>query len=478
MGEFYLTNSLTRKKEKFIPLNPPQVGIYTCGPTVYGYAHIGNLRTYVVADILVRALEHNRFSVNHVMNITDVGHLTGDGDLGTDKVEAKAKLEGKTAWDIAKFYTQAFLKDAKSLNLRMVSKLPKATDHIKEQIELVKKLEEKGFTYKTSDGIYFDTRAFEKKTGKKYGELSTLDKIRIGVRVEENPEKKNPRDFALWKFSEKPGARQMEWDSPWGIGFPGWHIECSAMSMKYLGESFDIHVGGEDLLSTHHPNEIAQSEAVSGKPFVRFWVHATFLQVDGKKMSKSLNNFYTLDNLEEKGFDPLSLRYLYLTAHYRDPLNFTWEALSSAQTALDKLRAQVLGAKAGKKKTTLSEAEEKGDEFREKFIRAINDDLGTPKALAIFWRMLKSSLPSEDKYDLALTFDEVMGLNLSKVKEEKVRIPQKVKALLEEREKLRAAGKFKEADIMRKRIDKLGFRIEDIPEGARLKKIREGLKDV
>ena len=394
--------------------------MYTCGPTVYDFASIGNFRTYLTADLLYRTLVYNSYQVDYIMNITDVGHLTGDNlgdaDLGEDRMEKSAKAQGKSAWDIAKFYTQIFLGDYEKMNLTKPMLFTKATEHIKEQIELVSKLEKVGLTYKISDGIYFDTVSFEKKTGKKYGELSTLNTIKEGVRVEPNPEKKNPRDFALWKLSKKPGERQMEWESPWGMGFPGWHIECSAMSMKYLGESFDIHLGGEDLRQTHHPNEIAQSEGATGKPFVKYWLHTTFLQIDGQRMGKSLGNFYTLADIEKKGFDPSSLRYLYLTAHYRDTLNFTWESLTSAQNALTKLRSQLLALKESRQRTILSkEKEGKMEEVRQAFIQAVSHDLNSPGGVGIMWDMLKSNIPAEDKYDLALSFDEILGLSLNKV---------------------------------------------------------------
>ena len=473
MIDIYLTNSLSNKKEKFIPLNSPHVGMYTCGPTVYKDVSIGNFRTYVVADILYRVLEFNGYKVKHVMNLTDVGHLTGDSlgnaDIGEDKMEKSAKEQGKTAWDIAKFYIDAFLKDFDELNLIRPAVFPRATEHINEQIDLVKKIEKAGFTYKTSDGIYFDTEAYEKSTGKKYGELSTLESIKEGARVKKNPEKKNPRDFALWKFSGKPGVRQMEWESPWGLGFPGWHLECSAMSMKYLGESFDIHTGGEDLRSTHHPNEIAQSESASGKLFVKYWIHVTFLKIDGQKMSKSKGNAYTLSDIKKKGYDPMALRYLFLTAYYRDPLNFTWEALTSAQNAYDKLKSRLFSLKGVNARTVLSEGkEEKIEGYRKRFLKAVNDDLDTPKALSILWEAVKSNIPSEDKYDLALYFDEVLGLRLSDFSSFDIKVPDKVGKLMDERENLRKGGMFEEADKIRERIYELGFVVKDTPQGSKL----------
>lgn len=485
--DIFLTNSLTRKKEKFVPINPPNVGMYTCGPTVYYYASIGNFRTYTLSDVLVRTLKYNDFKLKYVMNLTDVGHLTGDNlgdaDIGEDRIEKAAKKEGKSAWDIAMFYTDAFLKDYEKLNLTPPNNLVKATDHINEQIGLVKRLEEKGLAYKIVDGIYFDTVKFEKMSGKKYGELSTMDEIKEGARVEPNPQKKNPRDYALWKFSYPSGRsfdsaqddvasrRQMEWESPWGIGFPGWHLECSAMSMKYLGESFDIHVGGEDLRQTHHPNEIAQSEGATGKLFVKYWIHATHLKIDGKRMGRSLGNVYTISDLENKGFDPLCLRYLYLTAHYRDTLNFTWESLSSAQNALENLYKQVLAVKNSSIRSLSQEKSRKVDEYSLGFQKAINDDLDTPKALAIVWGVLKSNIPSEDKYDLVISFDEVLGLNLGKIpeKSKEQKISKKVKDLIQKRESLRSRGKFKESDKLREEIEKKGYRLEDTKKGPSIK---------
>lgn len=471
-----LFNSLTRKKEEFVPINPPNVGMYTCGPTVYDYASIGNFRTYVTSDILRRVLVADGYEVKTVMNITDVGHLTGDGDLGTDKVEVQAKLQKKSTWDVAKFYTDAFLVDAKKLNILSPDIMPKATDHVEEQIALVKALEEKGVTYKTSDGIYFDTKAFEEKTGRKYGELSTLDERKTADRKLVLADKKDVRDFALWKFTAKTVHRQMEWESPWGVGFPGWHLECSAMSMKYLGESFDIHVGGEDLRQTHHPNEIAQSEAATGKTFVKYWVHAAFLQVDGKRMGKSLGNFYTISDTEVRGHDPLALRYLYLTAHYRDQLNFTWDSLEAAQTALERLQNQIVNVKDQKERTTLSqEKENKIEEFRAKFLAALNDDLNTPQALAVLWDTLKSNIPSPDKYDLALYFDESLGLDLGKAARESrvARVPREVVELVREREEMRKAGDFKRADELRVTIEEMGYTVEDTKEGQKLKLKRQ-----
>jgi len=468
-------NSLTRKIEDFEPINPPKVGMYTCGPTVYSEATIGNFRTYMAADLLLRALKFNGFQVDYIMNITDVGHLTGDNlgdaDTGEDRMEKSAKEQHKSAWDIAKSYTDIFLRDFEKLNLVKPRLFTKATDHIQEQIDLVKKIEEKGFTYKTSDGIYFDTKKYEEETGKKYGELSDLDQIKEGARVEVNKEKKNERDFALWKFSEKPGERQMEWDSPWGLGFPGWHIECSAMSMKYLGEGFDIHVGGEDLKQTHHPNEIAQAESVTGKQFVKYWVHGTFLKVDGKRMGKSLGNVYTVSDLEEKGYSPIALRYFFLGAKYRDSLNFTFEALKSASNTLNNLRSIVIDLKRSKEaeRTKLSQEKlEKVDDYNERFAEAVNNDLNTPQALAVMWEAVKSNIPSPDKLDLLYNFDEVLGLKLREV--EVAEIPEEIIRLIKERDEAREKNNYEEADRIRKEIEKEGkYAVLDTPAGTQVK---------
>ncbi|MFC1625932.1 cysteine--tRNA ligase [Patescibacteria group bacterium] len=464
MADVLLTNSLTRKKETFVAINPPSVGMYTCGPTVYGDSTIGNLRTYTMADTLLRVLKFNGYKINYIMNLTDVGHLTGDNlgdaDIGEDRLEKAAKDKKKTAWDVAEHYIASFLKDFEKLNLTKPQKFVRATDHIREQIALIKRLENNGLIYKISDGIYFDTKKFEDK-GNKYGTLSTLDSIKEGARVGVNKEKKNPRDFALWKFSPKKGKRDMQWDSPWGVGFPGWHLECSAMSMKYLGESFDIHFGGEDLRTTHHPNEIAQSEGATGKKFVNYWVHGAFLKVDGGRMGKSKGNAYRLTDIEKNGFNSMALRYLYLTGKYSEPLNFTWEALESAQNTLNKLYSQISSLKSQTQRTTLSaEKEEKIALYRSEFIQKVSDDLNTPQALAVLWEVLKSSIPSQDKYDLAVSFDEVLGLKLNQVKPRK-KISTGAQKLMDERDRLRKEGKFEEADKIRIKINKLGYKVKD-----------------
>lgn len=487
MNNMKIYNSLTRKIEEFRPIKKGKVGIYTCGPTIYDYATIGNWRTYVLSDLLVRVLKAQGYDVNHIMNLTDVGHLSGDNegdaDTGEDRMEKGAKREGKNAWDIAKYYGEIFLEEYRKLNMLPAQKFPKASDHIDEQIDLIKKLEEKGFTYKIKDGIYFDTKEYEKKTGRKYGELSSLDKIKEGARVEKNKEKKDAQDFALWKFSYQNGrgptsheaskGRHMEWESPWGVGFPGWHAECSAMAMKYLGESFDIHVGGEDLRSTHHPNEIAQSEGMTGKKFVNYWMHGVFLKVDGKRMGKSLGNAYTLQDIEKKGIDLLALRYFYLTGHYRKPLNFTWEALESAALAFKKLQSLVADLRNGEgaERTKLSsEKLAKIDEYNGRFMDAVLDDLNMPKGLAILWSVIKSNIPTGDKYDLILNFDEILGLNLSQIRNDKFEVPSNIEALKIKREDFRDKGKYEEGDKIRLEIEEKGYTVKDTEKGSVLTK--------
>ncbi|MFH1536830.1 MAG: cysteine--tRNA ligase [Patescibacteria group bacterium] len=451
--KLHLFNTLTRKKEEFKPINDMKVGLYTCGPTVYNFAHIGNLRTYVFEDILRRVLEYNDYDVNHVMNITDVGHLTSDADEGEDKMEKGAAREKKTVKEITDKYTQAFQKNLDDLNIEEPHKWCKATDHIKEQIELVKKLEEKKFTYKTSDGIYFDTSKF-----KNYGKLAKLDieGLEEGKRVEKNPEKKNITDFALWKFSPKDSKREMEWDSPWGIGFPGWHLECSAMSMKYLGETFDIHCGGIDHVPVHHTNEIAQSEAATSKPPANYWCHGEFLLMNEDKMSKSEDNFLTLEVLKTKKYNPIAFRYLLLGTHYRKKLNFSFKALDGAQNALNKLYSTIYD---------YDDPTEVDTTYQEKFVELINNDLDMPGVLALMWELIKSDLESSKKLATLYEFDRVLGLGIREVfdqaETEKAEIPDEVLTLAEQRQIARDEKNFKASDDLRDQIEKLGYKIED-----------------
>ncbi len=454
-----LYNTLTRKKEEFKVIKDKKVGLYTCGPTVYQYAHIGNLRTYIFEDILKRVLLFNGFKVNHVMNITDVGHLTSDSDTGEDKIELGAKREGKSAWEIAKFYENAFKDDLKKLNILFPDIWCKATDHIKEQIELVKTLEKKGFTYKTSDGIYFDTSKL-----KDYGKLAKLNLkgLKAGARINLG-EKRNITDFALWKFSSSEQKRQMEWKSPWSErGFPGWHLECSAMSMKYLGNTFDIHCGGIDHITVHHTNEIAQSEAATGKKFVNYWLHGNFLVLKYEKMAKS-GEFLTLQKLIEKNYDPMEYRYFCLNAHYRQELTFTYEALNSAKIAYSKLKENILDIKKSNNKGV------DANNYREKFLESINDNLNMPRALAVTWDLIKDNkIDNKDRYKALVEFDKVLGLNLDKVKEEK--IPKEISKLIELREKARNENNFLLSDKIRKQINEKGYIIEDTTEGVKIKK--------
>lgn len=444
-------NSLGRELQEFEPIEEGKVGMYTCGPTVYDFVTIGNWRTYTLGDLVVRSLKYLGFEVTYIMNITDVGHLTGDNlgdaDTGEDRLEKASKKEGKTAWEIAEFYAKDFLAGYDKMNLTQPLKFTKATEYIQEQVSLVQQLEEKGYAYKISDGIYFDVQKFE-EDGHKYGELSNLDNIKEGARVEPNPEKKDPRDFALWKFSKPEEKRHMEWESPWGIGFPGWHIECSAMSMKYLGPTFDIHIGGEDLKSTHHPNEIAQSEGATGKKFVNYWLHGAFLKVDGGRMGKSLGNAYNLKDIEDRGYLPMHLRYFYLQSHYRSSLNFTWDVLEASKRAYDKLAG------------TVAELKDKNENigsvdinYQKEFIAALENDFNIPQSLSVLWDVVKSNnLSDADKLATILDFDRVFGLRLDEVKpkkEEDIEYSEEVKILIEERNKARENKDWETADKLR-----------------------------
>ncbi|MEI7451787.1 MAG: cysteine--tRNA ligase [Candidatus Falkowbacteria bacterium] len=446
MNKIFLYNTLSRVKEEFVPIKDGEVGLYTCGPTVYNFAHIGNLRTYLFEDLLKRTLEYNGLNVKHVMNITDVGHLTGDQDMGEDKMEKGAATEGRSAWDIASYYTAAFKEDLAALNIMAPNTWCRATDNIPEQISMIETLEKKGFTYKTSDGIYFDTSKV-----KNYNKLShlNLDELKEGARVEKNEEKKNPTDFSLWKFSPKNEQRQMEWTSPWGVGFPGWHIECSAMSLKFLGKQLDIHCGGIDHVNIHHTNEIAQSEAATGEKFFNYWVHGAFLNIaGGKKMAKSEGNFLTLQNaFVAKNIDPLAYRLAVLSVHYRKPMEYNDEIILNTEKSLEHMRHQVadLGALKG----------EINMEFKEHFVDALNDDLNSAQALAVAQELLKSDLSKEDKLATILDFDRVLGLSL------KQDIPAHVIELAEQRMVARRAKDFAESDKLRDEIAEMGFVVKD-----------------
>ncbi len=466
-----LYNSLTRKAGQFEPLAHPVVTFYSCGPTVYDYTHIGHMRTYINVDVLKRTLLYLGYQVKHVMNITDVGHLTGDDDSGEDKLEKGAQKTGQSVWDVATFYTDFFLQTIKALNILPADFLVKATDHIKDMIQLIQKLEEKGFTYNTEEAVYFDTSKFPD-----YGKLSgqQLDQKKHGARakVKIDPQKKQPADFALWfKRVGRFANHTMHWNSPWGDGFPGWHIECSAMSMKYLGETIDIHSGGVDHIPVHHENEIAQSECATGQQFVRFWFHNAFLLVDGQKMSKSLNNFYTLEDLEKQAIEPLALRLLFLQIHYRQEMNFTWDSAKAAQEAYNKIKDYVNSLRGQTQRTELSQEKAKQiDDFRQQFTQAASNDLQIPQGLAIMWEVLKSNIPSTDKLDLVFDFDKVLGLKLSEVEEETA--PEEIIKLADEREEARQNNNFAKADELRSKIEEKGYMIEDIEDGYKIKKRR------
>ncbi len=451
-----LYNTLTRKKQEFKPLHDKKVGIYSCGPTVYWYQHIGNLRTYIFSDILKRVLTYNGYKVKHVMNVTDVGHLTSDADEGEDKVEKAAKREHKNASEIANFYWKIFKQDFEKLNIIEPNIWCKATEHIKEMQELIKKLIDKGYTYETSDGIYFDTSKL-----KDYGKLARLriEKLKAGKRVAMK-EKRNKTDFVLWKFSKLGEKRQQEWNFLGRKGFPGWHIECSAMSMKYLGEQFDIHTGGTDHIPVHHTNEIAQSEAATGKIPAKFWMHGAFLTFKGEKVSKSKGGLYTLAELEKKGFSSLAYRYFCLTAHYRSQLEFSLENLKNAQNSYERLKNIIAEIKDDKKINK---------NYLEKFEKAINNDLDMPFAISILWELVRDK-NVEGKLRTIKEMDKIFGLYL--LEKEKIKVSTEIKKLIGKREKLRKEKKWKEADEIREKIKSLGFYINDTKEGPKLERLK------
>ncbi len=455
-----LYNSLTRKIEEFKPINPDKVGFYTCGPTVYHDAHIGNLRTMIMSDLINRALRSNGYSVNHVMNITDVGHLTSDSDTGEDKMEKNASSM-EEVFAIAEKYTKNFLDNLKALNILTPDKLPKASDHVTEQIEMIKTLIEKGFAYESDEAVYFDVSKFPE-----YNQLTgqNLDDMMLGARQEvvKDPKKKNPIDFVLWfKTTGRYSNHILRWISPWGEGFPGWHIECSAMSRKYLGQTFDIHAGGIDLKFPHHTNEIAQSEASLGKKFVNYWVHGEHLLLDKTKMAKSAGTGTILQDLIDKGFNPLAYRYLVLTSHYRGKLNFTEESLHAAQNALNNLYQEI---------SSYDSVGKIIPEFDQQFTEAINNDLETPQAIAVMWDLIKSENSNADKLATLIKFDDVLGLKIKEVWEAVKILPDTIKELIKQRELARQAKDFAKSDEIRKAIESNGYIVEDTLDGFRVKK--------
>jgi cysteinyl-tRNA synthetase len=466
--DIYLQNTLTREKERFVPLRCGQVGIYSCGPTVYQAASIGNLRAYIFADALRRMLEYNGLKVKHVMNITDVGHLVSDEDEGEDKMLVGAQREKKTPWEIAAHYSDLFVQDIGRLNILRPTLLVKATLHISEMIAMVEELLERGYAYETSDGIYYDISKYPE-----YGLLSgiKLDEQRAGARVDVNLEKRHPADFALWK--KAPPEHIMQWESPWGMGYPGWHIECSAMSRKYLGDLFDIHTGGVDHIPIHHENEIAQTAACTGQPGARYWMHNEFLLVDGGKMSKSLGNTYTITDLVERGFEPLAYRYFNLNAHYRRQLNFTWSALEAAQKGLRGLRKQV---QQSARQPQSERGRQRAAEYRQQFLAAINDDLNLPRAMALLWEAVHEDLGS-DLFTLARDFDRVLALDLCSgpaETEERLmleQLPAAVQMLLQERQAARQRKDWGEADRIRDQLKELGYAVKDTPQGIEITRV-------
>ncbi|MBK8383724.1 MAG: cysteine--tRNA ligase [Ignavibacteria bacterium] len=465
-----LFNTLTRSKEEFIPINGMNVLMYSCGPTVYNYQHIGNLRTFFFEDILFRVLKYNGYKVRYVMNITDVGHLVSDQDEGEDKMEKSAKQLGKSVREIADHYTEIFKRDIGLMNIYPPDVYSKATDYIQEQIDLVKCLETKGYTYFTSDGVYFDTSKFPD-----YGKMAKLDisGLKEGSRIEFSEEKKNITDFALWKLSPENEQRQMEWDSPWGKGFPGWHLECSAMSKALLGNHFDIHCGGIDHIPIHHTNEIAQSEACSGEKFVNYWLHGEFLDMGNEKMSKSSGKFVTLQTLMDKGYAPMHYRYFLLMAHYKKKLKFSYEALDAAKSGYNNLSGKILNLRKDISSDEAISSSEKKNDFKSRFLEKINDDLNMPEAMSVLWEMLKDGdLSSNEKINLAYDFDQIFGLGLESVQPEKneTLIPDEIRILLEKRNEAKKNRDFKSADEIRNEIKLKGYEILDTKDGIQIKK--------
>jgi len=455
---------MSRTVEEFQALKPPQVGIYCCGPTVYDFQHIGNFKTFMFEDLLVRTLRYIGYQVKHVMNITDVGHLVGDGDSGEDKMIVAMRREGKTAYQIAEFYTDKFFVDWDKLGLKRPDVVCRATQHIEAMIKLAERLEKNGLTYFSAGNLYFDVSKFQS-----YGKLAKLDleKLKAGARIEVDPNKKNPQDFVLWFTKSKFENQEMQWDSPWGRGYPGWHIECSAMSMQYLGEEFDIHCGGIDHVPVHHTNEIAQSEGATQKPWVKIWMHGEFMKINDEKMSKSTGKFIVLDDLIKDGFEPMAYRFLCLGSHYRSQLNFTVDVMQNAASSLNRLKSQVIALKAeGSKSGLVSE------KFKKEFISGICDDLNFPKALSVVWAVLgDKELKPAEKLSTLFDLDQVLGLGMESWKESSEAIPAEIQAIMQKRESARNSRDWALSDSLRDEAKKLGFLIEDSAGGQKAKKI-------
>jgi len=459
--EIKLYNTLTRTKDVFKPIDEKEIKMYSCGPTVYYYAHIGNLRAYVFMDNLRRVLKYNGYKLKHVMNITDVGHLVSDADEGEDKMLKAARRENKDPFEIANFYMDAFMKDMEKLNIDKPEIIARATEHIDVMESYVKKIIENGYTYQTEDTIYFDTSKLDK-----YGVLSNrkVDDQKAGARVEFDSNKKNISDFALW--IKAPKNHIMKWDSFFGLSYPGWHLECSAMGYKYLGCPFDIHTGGVDHISIHHENEIAQSKGFCGKIPANYWMHCEFLQVDGGKMSKSLNNIYTLDDLKEKGFEPLVYRMFNYSSNYRAQINFTFEAMEAAKTALGRLREGYLKHKEG----TDDVLEDVIKDYENRFLEAINDDLNMPVAMSVVWDVVKNPIKSKRLADLLVKFDEVLGFDLQNYEKQEEVLPEEIKQLISERNNARLEKNWAESDRIRDLLIEKGYIVKDSKEGTIVEK--------
>ncbi len=461
-------NTLTHKKEEFKTLDGSNVvRMYSCGPTVYSYAHIGNFRAYIFMDTLRRVLKYNGYELKHVMNITDVGHLESDADEGEDKMEKAARKENKNPYEIAEYYTKIFLKDMERLNIDKTEILAKATDHIKEMLDFVETLVKKGYGYETSKGIYFDISKLDK-----YPVLSNrnVDEQIAGARVEVDEEKRNPYDFALW--IKAPENHIMKWESPWGLSYPGWHIECSAMGKKYLGEQFDIHTGGIDHIPTHHENEIAQSKGLTGKIPAQYWMHVEFLQVDGGKMSKSLGNVYTLDELKNKGIEPLAYKLFCFTAHYRTKLNFTFDTVLASQKALKRLREGFLKHQLGSDEIE----NEIIEEYKKRFLETINDDLNMPAAMGIVWEVVRNEKKSKQLAELLLNFDKVLGLDLENSEEylkedQNIELPENISKLIEERKEARKNKNWELSDTIRDELKEKGYSVKDTKDGMTVERL-------
>lgn len=460
--DIYFYNTLTKKKQIFIPLNPKEVKIYSCGPTVYKDATIGNMRTNIFQDVLRRVLRYNGYKIKHVMNITDVGHLVSDGDEGEDKMLKSAREEHKTPLEIANHYTKLFFNDLESLNIETPEVVCKATEHIKEMLEYVKELMKNGYAYETSTAIYFDISKLDK-----YPILSNLnvEEQKAGARVDVDPEKRNPYDFALW--IKAPENHLMKWDSPWGPSYPGWHIECSAMGRKYLGEQFDIHTGGIDLIPTHHENEIAQSKGACGKIPANYWMHGEYLLINGGKMSKSLENVYLIKDLKEKGYDPIVYKLFSYSCHYRNKLNFTWEGIEAASKSLERLKKGYKAHLEGKDEVdnrTVSE-------YEERFHKAINDDLNMPAAMSVVWEVVRAEEKSPKLAELLFKFDTVLGLKIEEETKKQVEeIPQEILNLVDQRKIARENKDWIKSDELRELINQKGYDIKDTKQGTEIKK--------